>query len=803
MVAVIGEAAVAIRPETGGFNKPAEDGVLGSIGGIAKKATLLLGAAFAAGAVVDGLKSFYDAAAESAKIGRLTEQVIKSTGGAAQLSANQVGDLDTAISNKTGVDDEAIQSGANLLLTFTNIKNAAGKGNDIFTQTTQIMTDMSAALGTDASGSAIQLGKALNDPVKGISALSKVGVSFTAQQKEQVAAMVKAGDTLGAQKLILGELNKEFGGAAAAASSPLDKLKVNLGNIQEAIGANLLPVVADFADFATGTLLPAFNQLSDVVGQAFNILFKGDFTGGPLSEDSGVVDTLFNIRDGFIKFKDSVVAFVTGDTFAAWMQIAKDLAAQVWSGLQILAGFITGTLVPAFLDVVGAIGQVAEFFRQHEAAATALGIAVGIVAGLVVAAWAMQVAAAIAGAATSVISWVAVAIGAQEAAAGTTRSTAQIVFGWVAAAAGAVVNAAVIVAQWAWAALSTGASWVAMGVSATVNAVKVGAVWLAQTLATTASIIAGWAVAAAAVVAGWVVMAAQSLIQAARMAAAWFIALGPVGWIIAAVIGLVALIIANWDTVVSWTKTAWEAVTGALSDAWEWIKGIVQQGIDFLVNLFLNFTLPGLIIKHWDTIKQVFTDGINAVVNFMTSLPGKIIGAIGNLGSLLYSKGTELIQGLVNGIANAASFVGNVAKNVVNAVIGFVNDNIISGINNLLEFTIAGVHINPPDIPRIPKLHSGGIFDSGQGEGLALLRDQERVITPEQRRIADRLLAELLSGTLPTPAAGQAGAGITVNNTVNAAEGQSATEIGAIVSRDTVWALGTSATRLVPVAGGV
>jgi acid phosphatase family membrane protein YuiD len=107
--------------------------------------------AFVASGIVEGFKSFYDAAAESAKIGALTQAAISSTGGAAKITADQVGDLATAISNKTGVDDEAIQSGANLLLTFTNVRNEAGKGNDIFNQTTAIMTDMAAVLGTDAS----------------------------------------------------------------------------------------------------------------------------------------------------------------------------------------------------------------------------------------------------------------------------------------------------------------------------------------------------------------------------------------------------------------------------------------------------------------------------------------------------------------------------------------------------------------------------------------------------------------------------------------------------------------------------
>ena len=52
-----------------------------------------------------------------------------------------------ALSKKSGIDDEVIKSGANMLLTFTNIRNEAGKGNDVFNQTLPILNDMSVALG--------------------------------------------------------------------------------------------------------------------------------------------------------------------------------------------------------------------------------------------------------------------------------------------------------------------------------------------------------------------------------------------------------------------------------------------------------------------------------------------------------------------------------------------------------------------------------------------------------------------------------------------------------------------------------
>jgi acid phosphatase family membrane protein YuiD len=234
------------------------------------------------------LGGFISDARESAKIGKITEQVIKSTGGAANVTASQVSNLATAISNKTGADDEAVQSGANLLLTFTGIRNEAGKGNDIFNQTTQAATDMAAAMNDGkvtqegVKSSAMMLGKALNDPIAGMSKLTKNGVSFTDQQKEQVKALVKSGDTLGAQKVILGEVGKEFGGAAAAASDPMDKLKTNVGNLGEAIGTALIPFVDDMTtklsslvNFVTANsswLVPLVGSIAGLAGAAMLVV---------------------------------------------------------------------------------------------------------------------------------------------------------------------------------------------------------------------------------------------------------------------------------------------------------------------------------------------------------------------------------------------------------------------------------------------------------------------------------------------------------------------------------------------------
>lgn len=251
-------------------------------GSAMSSALKLAGGALLGAGLVEGFKALYNAADESRKIGNLTAQVIKSTGGAANVSAKQVSDLAGAIAKKTGVDDEAIQSGQNLLLTFTNVKNEVGKGNDIFNRATQTITDMSVALGQDTSSSAIQLGKALNDPIKGVTALQRVGVSFTASQKEQIKTLVETGDTLGAQKLILAELGKEFGGAAEAAATPLGKLQQRVGDLAEKIGGYLVPIVDDAATFFMDKLLPALSDVGSVVAGVVvpTVRILADIVGG-------------------------------------------------------------------------------------------------------------------------------------------------------------------------------------------------------------------------------------------------------------------------------------------------------------------------------------------------------------------------------------------------------------------------------------------------------------------------------------------------------------------------------------------
>ena len=222
---------------------------IGPVRGILRGMGPQLAAAFGGAAIVGAIKSVTDEAREAAKVGRQTQAVLKATGGVANVSARDVDRLAGALMRKVAVDDDVIATGANMMLTFKNVRNEVGKGNNIFDQATAAAVDMTAAMNQGAvtteglQASSIRLGKALNDPLKGVTALTKVGVTFTQGQRDQIAAMVEAGDTMGAQRIILHELKTEFGGAAAAAVDPWQRVGVVMGEVKEQIGTALLPVM--------------------------------------------------------------------------------------------------------------------------------------------------------------------------------------------------------------------------------------------------------------------------------------------------------------------------------------------------------------------------------------------------------------------------------------------------------------------------------------------------------------------------------------------------------------------------------
>jgi len=215
--------------------------------------------------------------------------VLKSTKNAAGLTAKEVKKMASDLQAVTDFGDETTIMGQNLLLTFTKI------GKDVFPAATEIMLDMSAAMGTDLKSSAIQLGKALNDPVKGVAALSRVGVQLSETQVDMIKGFVATGDVASAQKVILGELQTQFGGVARAlreSGTGWQALQNTLGDFYEDVGKLFIPSLRQ--------LVKAFQSV-DTGGSGILIGFLRQVSKAILS-----VATLIRLLDTWLSKENKV-----------------------------------------------------------------------------------------------------------------------------------------------------------------------------------------------------------------------------------------------------------------------------------------------------------------------------------------------------------------------------------------------------------------------------------------------------------------------------------------------------------------
>ncbi len=344
-----------------------------NLGGVLDK-TLKLGlagatagfAAFTTGIGIS-LKEAMDAEVNIAKL----NAVLKSTHGIAGVTAEKATALADSLSTMTRFSDDSILSAETMLLTFTNI------GEKVFPQATEATLNMAEMFGGDATQAALQLGKALQDPVEGVGALRRVGVALTQQQEDQIKAMVEAGNVAGAQKVILKELEKEFGGVAkaagATASGQLTIFKNKLLNIAESLGTTILPVVVRLGSAIADKLIPFFEQLSLVVGNFITGLATGDLSmvketfGWLLGNQGWSNDIAFFIVDlaaGFKNLFDIFSEFGVSGVFTLdfWWQLNQIFGSEWGNRIREIA-VAFGELYLKISDLVTRV--IVPFIQEH------------------------------------------------------------------------------------------------------------------------------------------------------------------------------------------------------------------------------------------------------------------------------------------------------------------------------------------------------------------------------------------------------------------------------------------------------
>lgn len=275
-----------------------------------------------------------------------TQAVLESTGSVAGVTAEQVRRLAEQYEalNAT-IDDKVIQSAENVLLTFTNIREQA------FEPALAAVLDFSQATGRDATEAARLLGKALNDPARGMIQLRRAGVSLNAETEEQIQTLAEQGRLYEAQKILLDELTIRYGGSFAKA-----------GQTAAGTQARLLDVVEDLQRAFATKLLPAVERVSvrltEYLGRPETIAFferLGDVLGSLLT-DENLDAAAFAIESA---------AKAVGGAISLFNQLPPEIKALAIGAFAInkVTGGAVGGAAEAFGKLVGA--GLKQIFAAH------------------------------------------------------------------------------------------------------------------------------------------------------------------------------------------------------------------------------------------------------------------------------------------------------------------------------------------------------------------------------------------------------------------------------------------------------
>jgi hypothetical protein len=270
----------------------------------------------AIGAIATGVafRSIIGNTIEQERVTAQLEATMRSTGRYTPELSKELQGYAASLQTLTDYGDEAIIGSEALLLTFTQI------GGDVFPRAQKSILDVATAMGTDLKAATLQVGKALNDPILGVSALAESGIQFTEDQKGMIRSLVETGDAAKAQGIILEELERQFGGSAEAARNTLGgslkSLKNSFGDLLE----------GDSQGEGVKGAIASINDLTDVlndpaVKQGFAVIVDGAVTAA-----AKIAQMTADIA-GFIKFaSEDLAATINGAAPDDLVRINEEIA---------------------------------------------------------------------------------------------------------------------------------------------------------------------------------------------------------------------------------------------------------------------------------------------------------------------------------------------------------------------------------------------------------------------------------------------------------------------------------------------
>lgn len=328
---------------------------LGGLGSSLKKMGGIIAASFSVAAITNFAKESILAAEGVATANARIEQIAKSMGIFGDETDKVTARLiKYAEANEftLATDAEVIKATQAKLLTFKELANTADFTGGAFDRATKAAIDLAAAGFGSAETNAVQLGKALQDPIKGITALARSGVTFTAQEREKIKALTESGKILQAQNLILTALETQVGGTAAATANASDKMKLAFDNIKESVGAALLPSFESLSK----TIIEMTSKLGPGLAQVFSAL-------APVFDKIAVilpslVDALIPVIDVFAQ-----VAVLVADLALALMPVLVSVLEAIMPAIQAILPLFTEFLKDLMEPLVPAIQTLITAFQ--------------------------------------------------------------------------------------------------------------------------------------------------------------------------------------------------------------------------------------------------------------------------------------------------------------------------------------------------------------------------------------------------------------------------------------------------------
>lgn len=226
-------------------------------------------------------------------------------------------------------DEEILQKVTNNLLTFW------GVWEEVFNRAQQTALDLATTLEGDLQSSTIMLWKALENPVQGLSALSRVWIKFSEDQEEMIKAMAGSWDVLGAQTLMLEEIEKLYGGASQAAADaiwPHHQLTKEMWDMVEVLGGAMRPALDSLMEW----IRPIIESVSNWIKENQELTVKIILATGAIVAIIAVLWTLGLVLPSIVVWITAVIATVK----ALWVAMMFLAANPIWMVITAIAAWI-------------------------------------------------------------------------------------------------------------------------------------------------------------------------------------------------------------------------------------------------------------------------------------------------------------------------------------------------------------------------------------------------------------------------------------------------------------------------------